>query len=123
MVAALAYALACGIDDGGMLVGLVTRTGTVPPAVAAGIFALGVIVGPFVLGSSGATMLTRGLIEVAHTGTSGSVTTMRIRARLRVSASDQAVIGALGTHLGRLARADLARRCRAGLDHSEEVWA
>ncbi|MHB8556472.1 MAG: IS200/IS605 family accessory protein TnpB-related protein, partial [Candidatus Dormibacteria bacterium] len=51
------------------------------------------------------------------------VTTMRIRARLRVSASDQAVIGALGTHLGRLARADLARRCRSGLDHSEEVWA
>ena len=50
------------------------------------------------------------------------VTTMRIRTRLRVSAADQAVIVALGTHLGRLARADLAKRSRAGLDHSEKVW-
>ncbi|MHB1626727.1 MAG: IS200/IS605 family accessory protein TnpB-related protein, partial [Candidatus Dormibacteria bacterium] len=51
------------------------------------------------------------------------VTTLRIRTRLRVPAADQAVIVALGTHLGRLARADLAKRSRAGLDHSEEVWA
>ena len=33
------------------------------------------------------------------------------------------MIVALGTHLGRLARADLAKRSRAGLDHSEKVWA
>ena len=51
------------------------------------------------------------------------VTTMRIRARLHVSDADRAVIVALGTHLGRLARADLAKRSRAGLDHSEKVWA
>ena len=51
------------------------------------------------------------------------VTKMRIRTRLRVSDADQAVIVALGTHLGRLARADLAKRSRAGLDHSEKVWA
>ena len=52
-----------------------------------------------------------------------AVTTMRIRTRLRVSDADRAVIVALGTHLGRLARADLAKRSRAGLDHSEKVWA
>jgi len=52
-----------------------------------------------------------------------AVTTLRIRTRLRVSDADQAVIVTLGTHLGRLARADLAKRGRAGLDHSEKVWA
>ncbi|MHB1575258.1 MAG: IS200/IS605 family accessory protein TnpB-related protein [Candidatus Dormibacteria bacterium] len=52
-----------------------------------------------------------------------AVTTLRIRTRLPVSDADQAVIVALGTHLGRLARADLAKRSRAGLDHSEKVWA
>ncbi len=41
-------------------------------------------------------------------------TTLRIRTRLRASAADQAVTVALGTHLGRLARADLAKRSRAG---------
>ncbi len=51
------------------------------------------------------------------------VTTLRIRTRLRVSAADQAVTVALGTHLGRLARADLAKRSRAGLDHDQKVWA
>ncbi len=51
------------------------------------------------------------------------VTTLRIRTRLRVSAADQAVIVQLATHLGRLARADLARRSRAGLDHNQAVWA
>jgi len=51
------------------------------------------------------------------------VTTLRIRTRLRVSAADRAVIVALGTHLGRLARADLATRSRAGLDHNEKGWA
>ncbi len=50
-------------------------------------------------------------------------TTLRIRTRLRVSAADRAVIVELGTHLGRLARADLARRSRAGLGHDQEVWA
>ncbi len=52
-----------------------------------------------------------------------AVTTLRIRTRLRVSDADRAVIVALGAHLGRLARADLAKRSRAGLDHSEKVWA
>ncbi|MDA8393730.1 MAG: transposase [Candidatus Dormibacteraeota bacterium] len=50
-------------------------------------------------------------------------TTLRIRTRLRVSAADQAVIVTLGTHLGQLARADLARRSAVGLDHNQEVWA
>ena len=52
-----------------------------------------------------------------------AVTTLRIRTRLLVSDADRAVTVALGTHLGRLARTDLARRSQAGLDHSEEVWA
>ena len=43
------------------------------------------------------------------------LTTLRIRTRLRASAADRAVIVALGTHLGRLARADLG--------HDPEVWA
>src|ERR1700736_501130 len=38
----------------------------------------------------------------------------RIRTRLRVSPDDEAVLVALGSHLGSLAGADLARRCREG---------
>jgi len=52
-----------------------------------------------------------------------AVTTLRIRTRLRVSDAYEAVIVAQGTYLGRLARADLAQRSRAGLDRSEKVWA
>ena len=38
----------------------------------------------------------------------------RVRTRLRVSADDEVVLCALGTHLGRLEGADLARRCGEG---------
>src|SRR6266545_1564169 len=38
----------------------------------------------------------------------------RIRTRLRPTAADQAVMWAVGEHLGHLAGADVARRCRLG---------
>src|SRR5438552_1024993 len=38
----------------------------------------------------------------------------RVRTRLRVSAEDEAVLRAAGSHLGSLAGADLAARCREG---------
>jgi hypothetical protein len=39
----------------------------------------------------------------------------RVRTRLRVTAADAAVLRAVGRHLGSLASADLAARCREGL--------
>jgi hypothetical protein len=38
----------------------------------------------------------------------------RVRTRLRVSAQDEAVLGAVGRHLGALAGQDLAARCAEG---------
>jgi hypothetical protein len=38
----------------------------------------------------------------------------RIRTRLRLSARDEQVLGAVGAQLGRLAGSDLAVRCRLG---------
>src|SRR5215217_5277086 len=40
---------------------------------------------------------------------------VRIRTRLRVSASDELVLRTVGEHLGRLASYDVAERCRLGL--------
>ena len=37
---------------------------------------------------------------------------VRVRTRLQVSGTDSQVLVAIGTHLGSLARGDLARRCR-----------
>jgi hypothetical protein len=51
------------------------------------------------------------------------LTTLRIRTRLRALDADQAVLVALGIHLGRLARADLAKRSRAGPKPDQRVWA
>ena len=39
---------------------------------------------------------------------------VRVRTRLRVTAADEAVLRAVGAHLGRLAGQDLAWRCRLG---------
>ena len=39
---------------------------------------------------------------------------VRVRARLRVSPQDEAVLRAAGNHLGSLAGADLAARCAEG---------
>ncbi len=73
--------------------------------------------------SPGEDMSNRVCHQIGPVVQAAAVTTLRIRTRLLVSDADRAVIVALGTHLGRLARADLARRSRAGLDHSERVWA
>ncbi|MGW7364343.1 IS200/IS605 family accessory protein TnpB-related protein [Streptomyces sp. NPDC054841] len=46
-----------------------------------------------------------------------------IRARLRVSESDAAVLAEVGVFLGTLAASDLAVRSRQGLEHGSETWA
>ncbi|MFE2943726.1 IS200/IS605 family accessory protein TnpB-related protein [Streptomyces sp. NPDC059255] len=46
-----------------------------------------------------------------------------VRARLRVSAAEERVLGEVGGWLGSLASGDLAARCRDGLDHDAERWA
>ncbi|CCK24524.1 hypothetical protein BN159_0145 [Streptomyces davaonensis JCM 4913] len=47
-----------------------------------------------------------------------------IRDRLKgFTVQDEQVLRAVGAHMGRLASADLARRCRDGLDHSTDTWA
>ncbi|MFH8446558.1 IS200/IS605 family accessory protein TnpB-related protein [Streptomyces sp. NPDC018026] len=47
-----------------------------------------------------------------------------IRDRLKgLAVQDEQVLRAVGAHMGRLASADLARRCRDGLDHSTDRWA
>lgn len=73
LLAAVAYALACGLNDGGMLVGLATRTGTVAPVAAVGIMVVAVIGGPFVLGTSVATTLMRRLAQGPVSGKSGTL--------------------------------------------------
>jgi hypothetical protein len=45
----------------------------------------------------------------------------RILTRLRLSAADEAVVRAVGAHLGRLAGADLAWRCRLGRDGEQRA--
>jgi IS605 OrfB family transposase len=45
----------------------------------------------------------------------------RIRTRLRVSAADEHVLRELGSHLGRLANADLAARCHSGTGDAERA--
>jgi hypothetical protein len=47
-----------------------------------------------------------------------------IRTRLKgLTDTDEAVLRQLGTHLGRLAGADLAARVRTGLGHDKDGWA
>ena len=48
-------------------------------------------------------------------------TGIRIRTRLRLTAADHAVVEAVGVHLGRLAGADLASRCRLGSVNEERA--
>jgi hypothetical protein len=45
----------------------------------------------------------------------------QIKTRLRLSAADEAVVGAVGEYLGRLAGADLAGRCRLGRDGEQRT--
>jgi hypothetical protein len=57
-----------------------------------------------------------GLREIAAPFVVAVPSGARVRTRLRVSAADAAVLRAAGRHLGSLASADLAARCREGQD-------
>jgi hypothetical protein len=54
------------------------------------------------------------LREIAEPFIAAAPAGARVRTRLRVSAEDEAVLRAAGSHLGSLAGADLAARCREG---------
>src|SRR5579863_982366 len=56
-----------------------------------------------------------GLREIAAPFVALAPSGARVRTRLRVPAADAAVLRAAGRHLGSLASADLAARCREGL--------
>ncbi len=56
-----------------------------------------------------------GLREIAAPFVVASPSGARVRTRLRVQAADATVLRAVGRHLGSLASADLAARCREGL--------
>jgi hypothetical protein len=58
--------------------------------------------------------VTRVLREITGPFVVAAPSGARVRARLRVSAEDQAVLGAVGRHLGSLAGRDLAARVREG---------
>jgi hypothetical protein len=55
-----------------------------------------------------------GLREIAAPFVVAAPSGTRMRTRLRVRAADAAVLRAAGRHLGSLASADLAARCRQG---------
>ena len=55
-----------------------------------------------------------GLRPVAAPFVAAAPAGARVRTRLRVSAEDEAVLRAAGSHLGSLAGRDLAARCREG---------
>ncbi|MHB1802349.1 MAG: inorganic phosphate transporter [Actinomycetes bacterium] len=78
LVAALAYAVACGANDGGMLVGLATRTGTIPPLLATVTMVVAVIAGPFVIGTTVANTLAHGLVSAAAPRRSGTVLVLAV---------------------------------------------
>src|SRR5215469_5688357 len=55
-----------------------------------------------------------GLREIAVPFVAAAPAGARVRARLRVSPEDEAVLRAVGSHLGSLAGRDLAARCAEG---------
>ena len=60
-----------------------------------------------------------GLREIAAPFVVAAPSAARVRTRLRVPTADAAVLRAVGRHLGSLASADLAARCREGLLDAE----
>jgi hypothetical protein len=58
--------------------------------------------------------VSRRLREIAAPFAAAAPAGARVRARLRVSPQDAAVLGAVGRHLGALAGRDLAARCADG---------
>jgi IS605 OrfB family transposase len=64
------------------------------------------------------------LREIAAPFVAGPATGVCIRTRLKgLTDTDEAVLRQVGTHLGRLASADLAARVRIGLGHDKDGWA
>ncbi|MFG2920852.1 IS200/IS605 family accessory protein TnpB-related protein [Streptomyces sp. NPDC048305] len=64
------------------------------------------------------------LRQIARPFVAGGPSGVTIRDRLGgLTPEDVQVLRAVGAHLGRLASADLARRCRDGLQHSTDTWA
>lgn len=65
-----------------------------------------------------------GLREIAAPFVADPATGVCIRTRLKeLTARDEAVLRQVGSHLGRLASADLAQRAADGLDHDKDCWA
>lgn len=63
------------------------------------------------------------LRRIARPFVADGPTGVSIRDRIKVTGEDGKVLRAVGAHMGRLASADLARRCRDGLEHSTDTWA
>ncbi len=67
---------------------------------------------------------TKPLREIARPFVADGPSGVSIRDRLKgLTAEDEKVLRLVGGHMGRLACADLARRCRDGLDHCAGTWA
>src|SRR5947209_5911372 len=65
-------------------------------------------------GGQGELSMPRKLRPIAEPFVVNGLTGARIRTRLRTSPEDEAVLMALGAHLGSLVGRDLAKRCRQG---------
>jgi hypothetical protein len=64
------------------------------------------------------------LREIARPFVGDGPSGVSIRTRLKgLTAEDEKVLRLVGEHMGRLVSADLARRCRDGLEHSTDTWA
>ena len=64
------------------------------------------------------------LREIAAPFVADPATGVCIRTRLKgLTAEDEEVLRQVGTHLGRLASADLSARVRTGLGHDKDAWA
>ncbi|WP_369393013.1 IS200/IS605 family accessory protein TnpB-related protein [Streptomyces sp. CG1] len=64
------------------------------------------------------------LRQIARSFVADGPSGVSIRDRLKnLTGEDEKVLRAVGEPMGRLACADLARRCRDGLDHSTDTWA
>lgn len=66
--AALGFAVVNGMNDGGALVGAGLKVGGLPPAVAAGMLALALVVAPLVVGTQVAATLVHRLVSFSDVG-------------------------------------------------------
>ena len=66
----------------------------------------------------------RPLRQIARPFVADGPSGVSVRDRLKgLTPTDEEVLRLVGAHMGRLASADLARRCRDGLEHSTDTWA